>query len=166
MRSVSSERRKATPVDSQPSGDQDAAREVVMRRVASLLLGPEGLWIATSLLASLVAARNEPSTAAGNDFLETLWLAIPFIGIPLTFLTAYLPGGGGWWWLLRVVVVSIGGVLVASFIAASGVDYHDSRNSGLLGAPVYSLSIGLLLLVPLAVLAAVLIWKKNRARTR
>lgn len=28
------------------------------------------------------------------------------------------------------ILVSIVGVLVASFIAANGVDYHDSRNSG------------------------------------
>jgi len=65
-----------------------------------------------------------------------------------------------------VIVVSFGGVLVASFIAANGVDYHDSRNSGLLGAPVYSLSMGLLLLLPLTVLAAAVIWKRNRARRR
>ncbi|MGB5044173.1 MAG: hypothetical protein WBO11_04355, partial [Nitrospira sp.] len=65
-----------------------------------------------------------------------------------------------------VVVASSAGVLVASFIAANGVDYHDSRNSGLLGAPAYSLSIGLLLLVPLTIVAAVLVWKRNRARTR
>ncbi|ULA67985.1 MAG: conserved membrane protein of unknown function [Nitrospira sp.] len=137
-----------------------------MRRLVSFLLGPEGLWIAISLLVYFFAAGNEPSTPAGNDFLETLWVAIPLAGIPLTFLTAYLPGGGGWWRLLRAVVVSSVGVLVTSFIAASGVDYHDSRNSGLLGAPAYSLSIGLLLLVPLTALAAALVWKKNRARTR
>ncbi|HRC25481.1 MAG: hypothetical protein WAT82_18780 [Nitrospira sp.] len=137
-----------------------------MRPVVSILLGPEGLWIAISLVVYFVAAGNEPSTPAGNEFLETLWLAIPLAGIPLTFLTAYLPGGGGWSWLLRVVVASSAGVLVASFIAANGVDYHDSRNSGLLGAPVYSLSIGLLLLVPLTIVAAVLVWKRNRARTR
>ena len=137
-----------------------------MRPVVSILLGPEGLWIAISLVVYFVAAGNEPSTPAGNEFLETLWLAIPLAGIPLTFLTSYLPGGGGWWWLLRVVVVSSVGLLVASFIAANGVDYHDSRNSGLLGAPVYSLSIGLLLLVPLTVLAAVLIWKRRRLRKR
>jgi CDP-diglyceride synthetase len=137
-----------------------------MRPVVSILLGPEGLWIAISLVVYFVAAGNEPSTPAGNEFLETLWLAIPLGGIPLTFLTAYLPGGGGWSWLLRVVVASSAGVLVASFIAANGVDYHDSRNSGLLGAPVYSLSIGLLLLVPLTIVAAVLVWKRNRARTR
>ncbi len=137
-----------------------------MRPVVSILLGPEGLWIAISLVVYFVAAGNEPSTPAGNEFLETLWLAIPLGGIPLTFLTAYLPGGGGWSWLLRVVVASSAGVLVASFIAANGVDYHDSRNSGLLGAPVYSLSIGLLLLVPLTIVAAVLVWKMNRARTR
>ncbi len=76
--------------------------------------------------------RNELSTAAGNDFLETLWLAIPFIGIFLTFLTAYLPGGDNWWWFLRVVVIYSVDILLASFIAASGVDYHDSRNSGVL----------------------------------
>ncbi len=137
-----------------------------MRRLVSVLLGPEGLWMAISLVAYLVAASNQPSTQAGNDFLETLWIAIPLTGIPLTFLTAYLPGGGGWWCLLRVVPVSFIGVLVASFIAASGVDYHDSRNSGLLGAPAYSFSIGLLLLVPLTVLAAVLVWKGSRERKR
>lgn len=137
-----------------------------MRRVVSLLIGPEGLWIAISLVAFLFAARNEPSTLAGNDLLETLWLAIPLVGIPLTFLTAYLPGGGGWPWLLRVVVTSSVGAPVASFIVASGVDYHDSRNSGLLGAPFYSLTIGLLLLVPLAAIAAVLVWKRSRGRER
>ena len=68
----------------------------------------------------LVAASNEPSTPAGNNFLETLWVAIPLGRIPLTFLTAYLPGGGGWWWLLRAVLVSSVGLLVASFIAAAG----------------------------------------------
>ncbi len=117
-------------------------------------------------MVSLVAASNEPSTPAGNDFLETLWGAIPLAGIPLTFLTAYLPGGGGWRWLLRVLLVCFIGVLVASFIAASGVDYHDSRNSGLLGAPAYSLSMGIVLLVPLTLVAAALVWKKNRAGRR
>lgn len=57
-------------------------------------------------------------------------------------------------------------MLVASFIAGSGVDYHDSRNSGLLGAPVYSLSMGIVLLVPLTLVAAALVWKKNRTRTK
>ena len=115
-----------------------------------------------SLAVYVAAATNQPSTPAGNDFLETLWVAIPLIGIPLTFATALLPGGAGWWWLGRVVVASCIGVIVASFIAAGGVDYHDSRNSGLLGAPVYSLSIGLLLLFPLTILATLLIWKKRR----
>ncbi len=115
-----------------------------------------------SLAVYVAAAMNQPSTPAGNDFLETLWVAIPLVGIPLTFATALLPRGSGWWWLTRVVVASCIGVIVASFIAAGGVDYHDSRNSGLLGAPVYSLSIGLLLLFPLTILAILLIWKKRR----
>ena len=131
--------------------------------VVSFLLGPEWLWIAISLEVSLVAASNQPSTQAGNDFLETLWLAIPLGGIPLTFLTACVPGGGGWWWLLRVIVVSSVGLLVASFIASSGVENHDSRNAGWLGAPVYSRSIRLLALLPLTVLAAAVIWSGIRA---
>lgn len=84
------------------------------------------------------------------------------MGIPLTFLTAFLSGGGGWWWLARVVVVSFVGVMVASCIAASGVDYHDSRNSGLLGAPFYGLAIGLFVLVPGAVIAASLLYWRSR----
>jgi hypothetical protein len=63
-----------------------------------------------------------------------------------------------------VVVISAVIALVASFIVASGLDYHDSRNSGLLGAPLYRLTIGLLLLVPLTILVAVLIWKRSRVR--
>ncbi|MFO0721016.1 MAG: hypothetical protein U0319_09805 [Nitrospira sp.] len=133
-----------------------------MARWSRVWLGPEGLWLMISLAVYVAAAMNQPSTPAGNDFLETLWVAIPLVGIPLTFATALLPGGAGWWWLARVVVASCIGVIVASFIAAGGVDYHDSRNSGLLGAPVYSLSIGLLLLFPLTILAILLIWKKRR----
>lgn len=120
--------------------------------------------VAISLVVSLIAANNQPSTQAGNDFLETLWVAIPLGGIPLAFLTGYAKGGGGWGWVLRVVMVSCVGVLVASFIAASGIDYHDSRNSGLLGAPAYSLSIGLVLLLPLTLLAGALVWRKNRPK--
>ena len=133
-----------------------------MAQVLSFLLGPEGLWVAISLVAYFFAVSNQPSTQAWNEFLETLWVAIPLVGGALTFLTAFLPGGGGWWWLVRVVVVSFVGVLVASFIAASGVDYHDSRNSGLLGAPFYSLSIGLLVLIPGAVIAAILLYWRSR----
>ena len=133
-----------------------------MGRVASLILGPEGVWILISLLAYVAAAWNRPATPVGNELLETLWLAIPLAGTPLTFLTAYLPGDGGWWWLLRVVVASFFGVMIASFIAASGVDYHDSRNSGLLGAPFYSLAIGLFVLVPGAVIAAIILYWRSR----
>lgn len=135
-----------------------------MARVLSLLLGPEGVWCLISLLAYGFAASNHPPTPEGNHLLETLWVIIPLAGIPLTFFTACLPGGGGWWWLVRVVLASIAGVTVASFIAASGVDYRDSRNSGLLGAPFYSLAIGLFVLVPGAVIAAILVYWRKRKR--
>lgn len=135
-----------------------------MARLLSAFLGPETVWVLISFLAYLAAVRNTPSTPAGNEFLETLWVVIPLAGVPVTFLTPYTAGGGGWLWLLRVVVASFFGVMIASFIAASGVDYHDSRNSGLLGAPFYSLAIGLCVLVPAAVIAAiVLLWRRRKA---
>ncbi len=62
---------------------------------------------------------------------------------------------------LRAAVISSIGLLVASFITTSGIDYHESRNVSLLGAPSYSLSIRLLLLVPITILAAVLVWKRD-----
>lgn len=135
-----------------------------MVRWFTLLLGPESVWILISFFTYLAAWWNRSATPAGNEFLETLWVAIPLAGIPLTFLAAYTPGRGGWWWLLRVVVVSFFGVMIASFIAASGVDYQDSRNSGLLGAPFYSLAIGLFVLVPCAVIAAIIMYWQGRKR--
>jgi hypothetical protein len=137
-----------------------------MRPVVSLLLGSEGLWIAISLEVSLVAARNQPSTQAGNDFLETLWLAIPLGGIPFTFLTAYLPGGGGWWWLLRVIVASLRlacGWRRSSRPAGSIITIPETPACS---ARPYTAFNGLLLLLPLTVLAAAVIWKRNRARRR
>lgn len=133
-----------------------------MTHLRPLLLGPEGLWLLIAAVTYFVSASNQPATPSGNDLLETLWTAIPLIGIPLTFLTAFLPGGGGWWWLLRVAVVSCVGVVVASAIAASGVDYHDSRNSGLMTAPFYSLTIGLFVLIPCAAVAAGIMWRRGR----
>ena len=135
-----------------------------MARGTSLMLGPEGVWVLISILAYTAASWNSPATPAGNEFLETLWWAIPLVGTPSSFLTSYLTGGGGWRWLLRVVVASVFGVMIASFIAAGGVDYQDSRNSGLLAAPFYSLAIGLLVLVPGAVIAAIIQYRRSRHR--
>src|SRR5262245_48625351 len=100
-----------------------------MSQISLLFLGPEAVWVLISFLADLAAVWNSPATPDGNEFLETLWIAIPLAGIPLTFLTAYMPGGGSWRWLLRLVMASFFGVMIASFIAASDVDYHESRNS-------------------------------------
>lgn len=134
----------------------------LMARIGSFLLGPEGLWVVISLLALAWSARNHPSTPEGNGFLERLWLLIPFLGIPLTFITNYLPGGGGWWWLSRVVFASCLGVMVASAIATSGMDYHDSGNAVLVLAAVNILSLGLVVLVPGTVIMAVVIWWRSR----
>jgi hypothetical protein len=136
-----------------------------MSRCVPLLFGPEGVWGLIILFSYVAAGWNSPSTPAGNEFLETLWVVTPLVGIPVSFLTAYLPGSGGWSWLMRLIAASSFGVLIAAFLTAGGVDYHDSRNSGLLGAPFYSLAIGLFMLVPGAVIAAIVLWwRRSRER--
>lgn len=72
-------------------------------RVLYFLLGPEGLWVAISLVAYVFAARNQPSTQAGNEFLETLWVRIHSWAFPSHFLRRSCregEAGGGWrvWW--------------------------------------------------------------------
>ncbi|HEU4683956.1 MAG TPA: hypothetical protein VFS39_05595 [Nitrospira sp.] len=132
-----------------------------MSRIISVLAVPESLWVLICLCVSTAAAWNSPSTPAGNAFLETLWVAVPLVGIPVTFVTASLRGSLTWWWLLRAVAASCVGVMIAGFLAASGVDYHDSRNSGLLAAPLYSLAIGIFVLAPGIVIAAIVLLRRR-----
>jgi hypothetical protein len=69
---------------------------------------------------------------------------------------------------LVVTVASYRGVVLWRdnhlFYCSQGIGYHDSRNSGLVGAPFYSLTIGLFVLVGGVVIAAiVLFWRRCMA---
>jgi hypothetical protein len=105
-----------------------------MRPVVSILLGPKdcgspsALW-SISLRRGMNLRHLQATSSRDTLACDSVSRDSPHIFDGLS------AGRGGWSWLLRVVVASSAGVLVASFIAANGVDYHDSRNSGLLGAP-------------------------------
>ncbi|MCW5799915.1 MAG: membrane protein of unknown function [Nitrospira sp.] len=105
-----------------------------MARLFRFWLRPEGLWLVISLAVYVAATMNQPSPPAGNDLLETLWVAIPLVGIPFTFITAYFRRGGEWWRLAHAMVTSCIGATVASFMATSGVTTTIPENSALMAA--------------------------------
>ncbi|HEX7902081.1 MAG TPA: hypothetical protein VF950_30250 [Planctomycetota bacterium] len=105
--------------------------------------GPELVWLLSFALATLLVRRNRPPTEAGSDRLQK-------IGSWLTTLTALLSFVPGFWaprWLiLRALLAGAVGVPLVSFRILSGINYRDSRNSGLLGTLFYFLLFGCLAL--------------------
>ncbi len=125
-----------------------------MKRLA-FLLGPELLWIAFFLLASWLAGRNSPPSVAGDASLERVCLIGPFLFVALTFLTFLVPGPSRMWLLVRIALAAVIGVNACLFKLIDGIDYGDSRNSGVLGLWVYGVLTGGLALVPGAITALV-----------
>ena len=77
------------------------------------------------------------------------------LAVPLTLLIG-LRVGRGWWWF------HYGGLVHRGHLCR----LYDSRNSGLLGAPVYGVPVLFLLLVSPTLIAAVLVEKKSREEGR
>lgn len=84
----------------------------------AFLLGPELLWLLFFLLSCWLASRNTPPTLTGNTFLGRLITAVMI------------------------------GVNACLFKLIAGIDYGDSRNSGVLGIWVYGILAGGVAFVP------------------
>ena len=110
------------------------------------LAGPEVYWILVYLLAAWFTGRNHPPTEAGSRFLEKLGWLIPLVAVSASFLFYALPVPPRWL-LGRLLLAALIGVNVVSFKLISGIDYGDSRNSGVLGVWVFSILGGLVGLV-------------------
>ncbi|WP_309720966.1 hypothetical protein [Armatimonas sp.] len=118
-----------------------------MKRFA-FLLGPELLWMLFFLLACWLASRNAPPTPTGNTFLERAGILGAFVAIALTFTVFFVPGVHRGWLLGRVIVAVVIGVNACLFKLIDGVDYGDSRNSGVVGIWVYGILAGGVAFVP------------------
>jgi len=110
------------------------------------LLGPELYWVIVYGITVWFTRQNVPPTEAGSRFLEKLGWLIPLIAVPLSFFLYAIPDRPRWL-TTRILLAAIVGVNVISFKLISGIDYGDSRNSGVLGVWVYSILGGLVGLV-------------------
>ena len=102
------------------------------------LAGPELYWVVIYFITAWFTRRNLPPTEAGSRFLEKLGWLIPIIAVPASFLFYALPFPPRWL-TVRLLFAAVIGVNVVSFKLISGINYGDSRNSGVLGVWVYSI---------------------------
>jgi hypothetical protein len=112
-----------------------------MRRFL-ILLGPELLWVLFFLLACWLSSRNSPPTLAGNTFLERACIVGAIVAIALTFTVFLIPGVHRGWLLGRVILAVVIGVNACLFKLIDGIDYGDTRNSGVMGLWMYGILAG------------------------
>ncbi|WP_395141186.1 hypothetical protein [Armatimonas sp.] len=118
-----------------------------MKRLV-IILGPELLWLLFFLLSFWLASRNTPPTLTGNTFLERACVIGAFVAIALTFTVFFVPGVHRGWLLGRLIIAVMIGVNACLFKLIAGIDYGDSRNSGVLGIWVYGILAGGVAFVP------------------
>lgn len=102
----------------------------MLDRYIAYSLGPELAWGLVWLLTAWLVSLNKLPTRAGNQRLETIGYFLPLIGLLLAFLTLAWAVGSYWWLLLRIALGSAAGILVVISVLCGGIDYQDSRNSG------------------------------------
>jgi hypothetical protein len=127
--------------------------------ILASLAGPELLWVAFLVVAELLARRNRPPTEAGSDRLQRQGMVLA----PLMALASFAP----WFWvthakgwlILRILVSGVIGMLLVSLRIVGGVNYQDSRNSGLLGTFIMVLMFGWLALAAGLIGSLVVLWR-------
>ena len=133
-----------------------------MNRYAAYALGPELVWVLMFGITALLVARNQPPTLAGNQQLELIGYFLPLAGVIVSFVPLAWTPGSPWWWLLRIMLAGLVGVFTVTNHLCGGIDYNDSRNSGVGTAFVLFLGIGGMALCGGAVIAAVFFFTKWR----
>ena len=130
-----------------------------MNRFASFLLGPELLWVVFYVICGWLRAFNTPPSPTGNTLLERACTLGMFLATALTFVVFAVPGANRWVLMVRVVI-SVGiGLNVCLVRLIDGINYGDSRNSGVLGFWVYGVLLGGLTLLPGLIATGILLRK-------
>lgn len=125
-------------------------RERLSRFPLRWLSGPELCWLALYGLTVGLTRLNVPPSDAGNLWMERLgmWL-LPLIGVPLASACAFGPGQAGasrarMW--ARLMLATLMGLNACLIRVAEAIDYHDTRNAGVLGVWMMGFIMGLLAL--------------------
>ncbi len=134
-----------------------------MNRYSNYIFGPETIWILLFVVASLLVAQNRPPTQAGSERLESLLWLFSLGGVLVSFLPLAWTATGSWWMLLRIGMASAIGLCCVVTRICGGIDYGNSRNSGVGTAWVMMIAFGLVLLMIGLVVAAVWIGAKARS---
>ena len=117
-----------------------------MNRYLPYAAGPEMVWALLYLATVFLVLRNQPPTTAGNQQLELVGWFLPLIGVVLSFVTLVWAPGNQWWWLARIALAGLVGVCVVTAHLCGGIDYGDSRNSGVGSGFVLFIALGWLAL--------------------
>ncbi len=97
---------------------------------AAYVAGPEMAWVLTVAVAYALVARNQPPTEVGSQQLERIAWFFPWLTVLLSFVPLAWTPGNAWWCLLRIAVVGLVGIFFVTGVVCNGIDYGDSRNSG------------------------------------
>ena len=115
-------------------------------KALGLLLGPELYWVLIYLVAVLFARQNLPPTEASSRWLEKVSMLLPLVAVPLSFAVFWLPTRPRWL-IARFALALLVGLIFVVIRLVNGVDYGDSRNSGVFGVFALGLGVGFLALV-------------------
>lgn len=133
-----------------------------MNRSLAFALGPELIWAALFFVASLLVARNQPPTLAGNQRLELILWFLPLAGVLLSFVPLAWNPGNPWVLLSRIAGAGLIGLYLVVTHMCGGIDYNDSRNSGVGTAFVLFLMLGTMALFAGVCITAITFFIKDR----
>ncbi|MBD2701998.1 hypothetical protein IC229_15215 [Spirosoma sp. BT702] len=131
-----------------------------MNRITTYLIGPELVWLLLYICARVLTNNNQPPTPDGNAQLENLQWYVALLGVLVSFIPLFWVSDHLWWWLLRIGVAGIIGVIVINLTLIGGIDYGDSRNSGIGSTLFLTVPLGGLLLLIGVGTVAVATWLK------
>jgi hypothetical protein len=135
-----------------------------MKRLLAFTLGPELVWILTYGIAVVQVGRNRPATELVSDQLILAGWLLTLAGAILSFFPLIWTRGK-WWLLLRIFIAGMIGVFAVSLKVCSGIDYGDSRNSGLMAAFALFLGAGFVAVVAGELLSVLFLITKWRVLT-
>lgn len=113
-----------------------------------------------------LAATNQPPTEVGSQSLEKWWFILSLLVVPGTFVFLAFSTAKPWMMLLRVNIAALVALPFVSYAVTSGIDYQDSRNSGVPMGWMLSISFGWFTQFIATLFAIPILWWKHRKKRK